>query len=45
MPVVASNASSIPEVAGNGAIMVIRTNRMNFLAMKEILLDRDFAQI
>jgi len=43
LPVVASNASSIPEVAGNGAIMVDpdRPDEL-FLAIKEILLDRDF---
>ncbi len=43
LPVVASNTSSIPEVAGNGAIMVDpdRPDEL-FLAMKEILLDRDF---
>ncbi|HPN54800.1 MAG TPA: glycosyltransferase family 1 protein [Candidatus Moranbacteria bacterium] len=43
VPVVASNTSSIPEVAGNGAIMVDpdRPDEL-FLAMKEILLNRDF---
>jgi glycosyltransferase involved in cell wall biosynthesis len=42
VPVITSNASSIPEVVGNGAIMVDpdRPDEI-FAAMKEILLDKD----
>ncbi|HOX10588.1 MAG TPA: glycosyltransferase family 1 protein [Candidatus Moranbacteria bacterium] len=43
LPVIASNTSSIPEVAGSGAIMIDPDKPDElFLAMKEVLLNRDF---
>jgi len=43
LPVVTSNTSSIPEVAGSGAIMIDPDKPDElFLAIKEILLNRDF---
>lgn len=43
VPVVASNTSSIPEVVGNGGIMIDpdRPDEL-YLAMKELLLNKDF---
>jgi len=43
VPVITSNASSLPEVVGDGAIMIDpdKPNEL-YVAMKEILLDRDF---
>jgi glycosyltransferase involved in cell wall biosynthesis len=43
VPVITSNASSLPEVVGDGAIMIDpgKPNEL-YLAMKELLLNRDF---
>ncbi len=45
VPVVTSNVSSLPEVVGDGAVMVDPDNPDEiYLAMKELLLNKDFYQ-